>query len=77
LRRGSRLCASSRRDWRRIIPRGKSLAGAKYLGQLAARLRALGSQGTLDRGYALVLDAQGHPLVQAKKTLEGSRCGSS
>ncbi len=42
-----------------------------HLGQLAARLRTLGPQGTLDRGYALVLDAQGHPLTQAKKTLEG------
>jgi len=42
-----------------------------HLTQLAARLRALGPQGTLDRGYALVLDAQGHPLSQAKKTLEG------
>jgi exodeoxyribonuclease VII large subunit len=42
-----------------------------HLTQLAARLRALGPQGTLDRGYALVLDAQGHPLSQAKKALEG------
>jgi exodeoxyribonuclease VII large subunit len=42
-----------------------------HLTQLAARLRALGPQGTLDRGYALVLDARGHPLSQAKKTLEG------
>ena len=42
-----------------------------HLGHLAARLRALGPQGTLDRGYALVLDAQGQPLTQAKKTLEG------
>jgi len=41
------------------------------LGHLAARLRTLGPQGTLDRGYALVLDKQGHPLSQAKKTLEG------
>jgi len=39
--------------------------------QLAARLRALGPQGTLDRGYALVLDRQGHPLSRAKKELEG------
>ncbi len=41
------------------------------LAQLAARLRALGPQGTLDRGYALVLDSRGHPLSQAKKALEG------
>jgi exodeoxyribonuclease VII large subunit len=43
----------------------------RHLTQLAARLRALGPQGTLDRGYALVLDRQGHPLSQAKKALEG------
>ncbi len=42
-----------------------------HLTQLAARLRALGPQGTLDRGYALVLDPQGHPVSKAKKTLEG------
>jgi exodeoxyribonuclease VII large subunit len=42
-----------------------------HLTQLAARLRALGPQGTLDRGYALVLDPQGQPLSQAKKALEG------
>jgi exodeoxyribonuclease VII large subunit len=34
-------------------------------------LRTLGPQGTLDRGYALVLDAQGHPLTQAAKTKTG------
>jgi len=38
---------------------------------LAARLRTLGPQGTLDRGYALMLDAQGHPISKAKKELEG------
>jgi exodeoxyribonuclease VII large subunit len=43
----------------------------EHLGHLAARLRALGPQGTLDRGYALVLDKQGHPLARAKKALEG------
>ena len=41
--------------------------------ELAARLRALGPQGTLDRGYALVLDTKGHPVSRAKKTLEGQR----
>jgi exodeoxyribonuclease VII large subunit len=38
---------------------------------LGARLRTLGPQGTLDRGYALVLDAQGRPLTQAAKTQAG------
>jgi len=42
-----------------------------HLVHLAARLRTLGPQGTLDRGYALVLDQQGHPLTQADKSMEG------
>ena len=42
-----------------------------HLAHLAARLRTLGPQGTLDRGYALVLDGRGHPLFHAKKEMEG------
>jgi exodeoxyribonuclease VII large subunit len=42
-----------------------------HVTHLAARLRALGPQGTLDRGYALVLDPQGKPLTQAKKAKPG------
>jgi exodeoxyribonuclease VII large subunit len=42
-----------------------------HLTQLAARLRTLGPQGTLDRGYALVLDEAGHPVLQANKAIEG------
>ncbi|MCE0496510.1 MAG: exodeoxyribonuclease VII large subunit [Methylacidiphilales bacterium] len=42
-----------------------------HLEQLTARLRALGPQATLDRGYALVLDPAGHPVSQATKALEG------
>jgi exodeoxyribonuclease VII large subunit len=42
-----------------------------HLGHLAARLRALGPQGTLDRGYALVLDHAGHPITKAEKKIEG------
>jgi exodeoxyribonuclease VII large subunit len=41
-----------------------------HLTHLAARLRTLGPQGTLDRGYALVLDERGHPLFTAKKEME-------
>jgi exodeoxyribonuclease VII large subunit len=41
------------------------------LTQLTARLRALGPQATLDRGYALVLDEKGHPVARADKTQEG------
>jgi exodeoxyribonuclease VII large subunit len=41
-----------------------------HLGQIEARLRVLGPQGTLDRGYALALDAAGQPLRQARKALE-------
>jgi exodeoxyribonuclease VII large subunit len=43
----------------------------EHLTHLAARLRALGPQGTLDRGYALVLDQSGHPISKAAKNLEG------
>jgi exodeoxyribonuclease VII large subunit len=42
-----------------------------YLAQIAARLRTLGPQATLDRGYALVLNPEGHPLTQADPALEG------
>jgi exodeoxyribonuclease VII large subunit len=42
-----------------------------HLTQLGARLRALGPQATLDRGYALVIDKQGHPISKADKKLEG------
>jgi len=42
-----------------------------HLAQLSARLRALGPQATLDRGYALVLDRQRHPLARADQTAEG------
>ncbi|MEI9998535.1 MAG: exodeoxyribonuclease VII large subunit [Verrucomicrobiota bacterium] len=44
---------------------------SEHLAHLAARLRALGPQGTLDRGYALVLDEQGRPVTQAAKTAAG------
>ena len=43
----------------------------RHLVQLSARLRALGPQATLDRGYALVVDSQGHPLTKAAKAQEG------
>ena len=43
----------------------------QHLSHLAARLRSLGPQATLDRGYALVLDPSGHPLSKAEKSLEG------
>jgi exodeoxyribonuclease VII large subunit len=42
-----------------------------HLVQLSARLRALGPQATLDRGYALVLDHKDHPITKAVKPLEG------
>ena len=42
-----------------------------HLAHLAARLRTLGPQGTLDRGYALVLDAQNHPVLQATQARAG------
>ncbi len=42
-----------------------------HLAQVAARLRTLGPQGTLDRGYALVLDERNRPVTQVAKTNEG------
>jgi exodeoxyribonuclease VII large subunit len=42
-----------------------------HLVHLAARLRGLGPQGTLDRGYALVLDSDGLPLREARAQVEG------
>jgi exodeoxyribonuclease VII large subunit len=43
----------------------------EHVVHLAARLRTLGPQATLDRGYALVLDEKGRPVSKADKTLEG------
>ena len=42
-----------------------------HLSHLAARLRNLGPQGTLDRGYALVLDDRNHPVTRANNTSSG------
>ena len=42
-----------------------------HLAHLAARLRTLGPQATLDRGYALVLDEKNRPVTQAGTTSEG------
>jgi exodeoxyribonuclease VII large subunit len=43
----------------------------QHLAQLDARLRALGPQATLDRGFALVFDPQGRPLTEAAKAGAG------
>jgi exodeoxyribonuclease VII large subunit len=43
----------------------------QHLTHLAARLRTLGPQATLDRGYALVLDPAHRPVMQAASSLEG------
>jgi exodeoxyribonuclease VII large subunit len=79
LHAGARWALESRRqDLLRLDARLKNRHPARELAQrrahlahLAARLRALGPQGTLDRGYALVLDARGRPVSQATKALEG------
>jgi exodeoxyribonuclease VII large subunit len=42
-----------------------------HVEHLAARLRTLGPQATLDRGYALVLDAGGQPVREARAHLAG------
>jgi len=43
----------------------------EHLAHLTARLRSLGPQATLDRGYALVFDEKGHPLAKVDKKIEG------
>ena len=43
----------------------------KHLAHLEARLRALGPQATLDRGYALVLDERHHAIARAEELKEG------
>jgi exodeoxyribonuclease VII large subunit len=69
---------SRRQNLQRLAARLKNRHPARELAQrrahlahLVARLRTLGPQGTLDRGYALVLDAQGRPVSKAAKALEG------
>jgi exodeoxyribonuclease VII large subunit len=52
-------------------PRRELARRRAQIGHLAARLRALGPQATLDRGYALVLDREGHPVRAAKAALAG------
>jgi len=42
-----------------------------HLAHLFARLRTLGPQATLDRGYALMLDSEGRPVSKATSSLEG------
>jgi exodeoxyribonuclease VII large subunit len=44
-----------------------------HLTQISARLRALGPQATLDRGYALVLNRENHPLTRADQSVEGQK----
>jgi exodeoxyribonuclease VII large subunit len=52
-------------------PRRELARRRAQVDHLAARLRALGPQATLDRGYALVLDRDGHPVREAKAALAG------
>jgi exodeoxyribonuclease VII large subunit len=52
-------------------PRRELLRRRAHVEQLAARLRALGPQATLDRGYALVLDRAGRPIREAQAGLAG------
>jgi exodeoxyribonuclease VII large subunit len=52
-------------------PRRELARRRAQVDQLAARLRALGPQATLDRGYALVLDGEGRPLREAQAALAG------
>jgi exodeoxyribonuclease VII large subunit len=52
-------------------PRRELARRRAHVEHLAARLRTLGPQATLDRGYALVLDRDGRPLRQADASQVG------
>lgn len=53
-----------------VVDNRINLERARLQGQ-AATLRALSPQGTLDRGYAIVRDAQGHVIRDAKSVASG------
>jgi exodeoxyribonuclease VII large subunit len=72
------LLRSRRQEWRSLAARLQNRHPARelpkrraHLDHLAARLRTLGPQGTLDRGYALVLDEKNRPVTRAEKTSAG------
>jgi exodeoxyribonuclease VII large subunit len=51
-------------------PRREIVRRQAHVAHLAARLHALGPQATLDRGYALLLDAKGRPIREARAALK-------
>jgi exodeoxyribonuclease VII large subunit len=57
-------------DWRRVHPRTVLQRKAERLQERAAQLRLLSPQGTLERGYVLVLD-RGGKVVARKAALPG------
>lgn len=57
--------------WRSVDPLQRLGRERERLGQWEARLRALGPEATLQRGYALVLDESGKIVRQADKKLVG------
>jgi exodeoxyribonuclease VII large subunit len=75
---GTKRGLQSRRDLLRLRetqlqahqPRRELARRRAHVDHLTARLRALGPQATLDRGYALVLDRDGHPIREARTALK-------
>jgi exodeoxyribonuclease VII large subunit len=75
----ARRALQSRRDLLRLRetqlqshqPRRELARRRAHVEHLAARLRTLGPQATLDRGYALLLDREGHPVREALASLAG------
>jgi exodeoxyribonuclease VII large subunit len=75
-----RVFAERKRDLRELGTRLQNRHPARelerrraHLIHLAARLRTLGPQGTLDRGYALVLDEKNHAVTQASAARRGAQ----
>jgi exodeoxyribonuclease VII large subunit len=57
--------------WRAVDPIQRLRQERERVGQWEARLRALGPEATLQRGYALVLDQSGNVVREANKNLMG------
>jgi exodeoxyribonuclease VII large subunit len=59
--------------WKALDPRKQIKQHRFHLKQWEARIRTLGPQGTLDRGYAMVLDESGKIIKKAIRQLVGKK----
>jgi exodeoxyribonuclease VII large subunit len=67
LRRRATVLQALRQRLKMRHPSRELQGRQKHLNHLEARLRALGPQATLDRGYALVLDTRHHAVARAEE----------